>query len=413
MDGNDPSKLRIMNAKRLICLALALGNCVFSCAETNAIPATNLPDAKIVSPQESVSLPGLGSAFFRKQSAELSLQVPVGFRKDGKKISPSNTNIPNVQAWLLKTDGTAVPQSAKPSMMTLGGIADYSTDYLFYEFSKVPANELAGVVVSLNGKMYCHQIETSDHEPSIAPPDGNLFQISPTNISRSPLSVQVADFDHYEHFTVFYKTDKMVSDKFLYARQELSDGDSVITSEPVADVWTTNGARFDFGGGNIWPFKFKIIEKQHRGETAMPGYSGYWFYLRDFITNASTGTRAVQVVNGKNYQDVFIRMPDLNESISLTRQPSQYTVQLTIKEYPGVGRPMPKVADLHRQAWLLQADGKMVSQSLPPDRGGVGNAGWSNDLLIFKFPRKPGEDAVGVVVSIDGRLYCREMDGGP
>jgi len=390
--------------------ALVLGNCIFSCAGTNAIAATNLPDAKIVSPQESVYLPGLGSAIFMKQSAGFSLQIPVGFRKGGKKISASNTNTVKVRAWLLKTDGTSVPQSIRPSLITLGTIADYSTDYLFYEFSKVPANELVGAVVSLNGKLYCHQIETSDHEPSIAPPDGNLFQISPTNISQSPLSVQVADVDHFEHFTVFYKTDKAISDKFLYAWQELSDGDSVISSEPVTYVWTTNGARFEFGGGNVWPFKFKIIEKQHRGETAMPGYSGYWFYLRDFVTNTLTETRAVRVDNVKDCQDMVITMPDLNESIFFTKQAEQYTVQLVITEYPGNAyRPMPQVDELHRQVWVLPADGTAIPQVQPPDTIGIGNSGWTSDRLIFKFPRKQGEDAVGVVVSLDGRLYCREM----
>lgn len=399
-----------MNPKLLLCLALVSDNCFLSGVGKDAVAATNLPDLKIVSPQESVYLPGLGSATFSKQSSRFSLQVPVGFRKDGEKFSASTTNAVNVEAWLLKTDGAGVPQSAKPSMMTFGTIADYSTDYLFYEFLKVPASELAGVVVRSNGKFYSHQIETSDNESSIVPPDGNLFQISPTNIFQSPLSVHVADVDHYEHFTVFYKTDKAISDKFLYAWQELSDGGSVISSEPVTHVWTTNGAMFEFGGGNIWPFKIKIIEKQHRGETAMSGYSGYRFYLRDFATNTLMETKAVQVVNVKDCQEIVIMMPDLNESICFTKQAEQYTVQLVIKEYPGNAYwPIPKLDELHRQVWVLLADGTTIPQLQPPDTIGVGNAGWTSDRLIFKFPRKQGEDAVGVVVSLDGRLYCHEI----
>ena len=408
MDGNN---CKSMKPKLLLCLALVL--VIFPGARTNAIVATNLPEMQIANPQESVHLPRLGSAIFRKQSSGFSLQIPIAFRKGNENILASNTN--KIQAWLLKTDGTAVPQSSKPSMMNLGSIGDYSTDYLFYMFSKVPANELAGVVVSLNGKLYCRQIEMNGHEPSVAPPDANLVHISPTNISGSPLTVQTTNFDNYEHFTLLYKTDKTVSDKFLYACQELSDGDAVISSEPIAGVWTTNGVMFEFGGGYVYSFKFKIIETGHRGETPMPGYSGYWFYERDFVTNTPMHTNDIQVITEKDRQEMVIGMPGLNENISLTKQSTLYTVQLDVRCYPGDFQPWPKGEDLHRQAWLLRADGTAFSQTLPPDRAGSGNAGWSTEYLTFEFPRKAGDDAVGLVVNIGGQLYCRdiEMVGDP
>jgi hypothetical protein len=80
-----------MKPKLILCLALVLGNGIFSDAGTILIDAANLPDGEIISPQESVYLPGLGSSTFSKQSSGFSFQVPVGFRKDGAKISASNT----------------------------------------------------------------------------------------------------------------------------------------------------------------------------------------------------------------------------------------------------------------------------------------------------------------------------------
>ncbi len=359
----------------------------------------------MVNPQESVSLPGLGPAIFRKQSLGFSLQIPVGGGRGVARIPASSTN--KVQAWLLKTDGTVVPQSAKPSMITLGEFANFSTDYQLYSFTNVPVNELAGVVVSLNGKLYCHQLEMSGHKLSIAPLDENLVRVSPANITNYPLSVSVTNFDNYEHITVVYKADQAVFDKFFTARGELSDGDAVISSEPIKSIWTTNGMTFGCGGGYVWPFKIKIIEKNHRGETAMPGQSGYWFYERDFVTNLPMRTNAIQVYNGGETSD--LRISGLNEPIVLTTQSRQYTVQLEIADYPIHGfsgfRPMPKVSELHRQAWLLWADGT-IFPARPPQNAGVGNGGWESERLIFQFPRKEGDDAVGIAVSIGGNLYC-------
>jgi hypothetical protein len=394
-----------VNAKVFFCLALVLnGHC--RAAETNAITSPKLSVVKIVSPQVSVDLPKLGHAIFREQFSGFSLQVPFGFRKNGER---TDTNNPVLQVWLLNADGTSIPQSQKPTVISLGTFSNYSTDYMFYKFGPVSQNELAGVVVSLNSKFYCHAIEMTGWEPSVAP-DENLIQISPANIANYPLSVSVTNFDNYEHITVFYKTGKAVFDKFLSAREELSDGDAVISSEPVAGVWMTNGVRFECGGGAVSPFKFEIIEQRHRGETAMPGYSGYWFYERDFATNSPSKTNNVQVQNDGNHDTTLLQIPGLNEPIILTTQPRQYTVQLEIADYPGIEfRPMGKVAELHRQAWLLRADGTIVSQAQPPQKAGVGNGGWEDQRLIFKFPCTKGEDAVGLAVSIGGNLYCRAL----
>lgn len=148
-----------MNPKLLLCLALVLsGGFVLSHAdETNAITSTNFSAAKVVSPQASVALPKLGQAIFKEQSSSFSLQVPIGGRKSGDPMS--NPSKLDLQAWLLKTDGTSILPLGSPSEISIGGIGFYSSDYMFYEFPKVPANELASVVVSINGKLYRHEIE--------------------------------------------------------------------------------------------------------------------------------------------------------------------------------------------------------------------------------------------------------------
>jgi hypothetical protein len=154
-----------MKPKHILCLALVLsGGFILSRAdETNVITSTNLSFAKIVNPQGSVDLPKLGQAIFREQFSSFSLQVPVGSRKNSEPMSnPSNLDL---QVWLLKTDGTSIPQSESPSEMSVGSIGDYSTDYMFYQFSKAPVDELSGIVLRLNGKLYCHEIEKNQSEP--------------------------------------------------------------------------------------------------------------------------------------------------------------------------------------------------------------------------------------------------------
>lgn len=125
-------------------------NC--SCQET-----VDLPSAKIVSPQ-GIELNGSGPAIFREQSSCFSVQVPMGFLKNWKDRKDAGT----ANVWLLRNDGTTVPQCARPFVFSLGTFGDYATDYQFYTFPKVPVDELAGIVISFNGSLYCHEIQLMD-----------------------------------------------------------------------------------------------------------------------------------------------------------------------------------------------------------------------------------------------------------
>lgn len=114
----------------------------------------NCVEEKVVSPQ-GIPLNGSGPAIFTEQSACFSVQVPIGFLKNWRDRNGAG----QVQVWLLKRDGTIVPQAARPFVFAVGTAGDYARDYQFYSFPKVPADELASVIVSYHGKLYCHEIK--------------------------------------------------------------------------------------------------------------------------------------------------------------------------------------------------------------------------------------------------------------
>jgi hypothetical protein len=114
----------------------------------------NLPDLKLVSPQ-SIRLNGSGPAIFREQASCFSVQVPIGFLKNWRERRDADAP----QVWLLRADGTIVPQIAEPFVFSQGALGDCATDYQLYTFPKVPIEELASVVVSYHGRLYCHEVK--------------------------------------------------------------------------------------------------------------------------------------------------------------------------------------------------------------------------------------------------------------
>jgi hypothetical protein len=149
----------------------------------------------------------------------------------------------------------------------------------------------------------------------------------------------------------------------------------------------------------------------------------------------ANGTNTVQIGNITNSDDVqttVIKIPGLTNIVVFTEQPTQFTVQMYVDDYPeeipvrdflhGHEKQLaadlaavrekhkpPKVNELHRQVWLLQADGTAIPQWGKPQVLGGANAGWGYDSLNFVFPRKPTNVAVGIVVSVNGKLYCQEL----
>ena len=78
----------------------------------------------------------------------------MGFLKNWKERKYTKA----VQVWLLKNDGTIVPQCARPFVFSIGTFGEHARDYQFYTFLKVPKQELASIIVSYNGRLYCHEI---------------------------------------------------------------------------------------------------------------------------------------------------------------------------------------------------------------------------------------------------------------
>ncbi|MGH7939849.1 MAG: hypothetical protein ACREFR_02100 [Limisphaerales bacterium] len=125
----------------------------------------NCLEVKVVSPQE-IALNGSGPAIFTEQLSCFSVRVPVGFLKNWKERNGNR----EAQVWLLKRDGTMVPRTAPPFLFAVGAAGDHARDYQFHSFSKVLADELASVVVCYHGRLYCHEIQTSQRVVTLRRP---------------------------------------------------------------------------------------------------------------------------------------------------------------------------------------------------------------------------------------------------
>lgn len=73
---------------------------------------------------------------------------------------PKRLPIQAIQAWLLRADGTGVAAMPK-SFHDRPTTGDVYPDVVFFDFVSVPAKELAGVVVSVNGKLYVREIKAN------------------------------------------------------------------------------------------------------------------------------------------------------------------------------------------------------------------------------------------------------------
>jgi hypothetical protein len=90
------------------------------------------------------------------ESQPSGVVVSIGFpaRRTG---SPPSTR-PRIQVWLLKSDGNAVIQKGVSGIV--GGVpASSSSATDFFRFNPVQLSELAGVVVSIDGKLYVREIK--------------------------------------------------------------------------------------------------------------------------------------------------------------------------------------------------------------------------------------------------------------
>jgi len=84
---------------------------------------------------------------------------------DGRhgNADPKRLPIQTIQAWLLRADGTSVSQMPKSfhGFPLSEATTDYYPDAVSFDFVPVPAKDLAGVVVSVNGTLYVRAIKAS------------------------------------------------------------------------------------------------------------------------------------------------------------------------------------------------------------------------------------------------------------
>jgi hypothetical protein len=119
-----------------------------------------------------------------------------------------------------------------------------------------------------------------------------ILQLLPGSISNTPVIVRAEDAASGRHFTVFYKTNDALADKFLRATLEVRDADNGIAKCDIEKRWITGGVEFSFdiAPGFLEASKFTLVEMAHDGQQPMPGFDSYWFYARDFAANRTQAT---------------------------------------------------------------------------------------------------------------------------
>ena len=128
-------------------------------------------------------------------------------------------------------------------------------------------------------------------------------------------------------------------------------------------------------------------------------------------TNKSTD--ALRQAGEVRHIDLKLDMPEGLGSVLMSEQPTLYLVQVPV----GGGRsltkyPSPDVSNLVLQVWLLKADGSSVHQQEQPDLTVIGNAGWDTYSMDYTFNKVPSSELAGIVLQVNGKLYCREITSG-
>jgi hypothetical protein len=243
--------------------------------------------------------------------------------------------------------------------------------------------------------------------------DVDIFQISPANVSKSSISVQVTNTGLAERFTVCCKTNETTSDKFIHADLQISEGgNKIVSSVPVEKIWTAHGVEFEFmvSAAYLTTSKFTITEQGHVREMGMPDFANWWFYLRDFATRqtnaiTSTALSVAKIVNPQGSVD----LPKLGQAI-FRQQSSSFSLQVPIGSRKNGGQLSPST-NLDLQVWLLKTDGTSLLQLGNPSEISIGSLGdYSTDYMFYQFSQVPADELAGVVIRLNGRLYCHEIE---
>lgn len=101
----------------------------------------------------------ISSLSVSERTEDIAVQIGGGWWRD-RETNPRPLYLSGmtIQVWLLSTDGRAPAQKAKPINVQFAGSL---SDSMIFSFDRVPPRELAGVVVSVNGKLYVREIKAS------------------------------------------------------------------------------------------------------------------------------------------------------------------------------------------------------------------------------------------------------------
>jgi hypothetical protein len=144
-----------------------------------------------------------------------------------------------------------------------------------------------------------------------------IVRVSPANVRDVPLSISSTEGAFGSRITVLYRTNASTLNEFLSGSLAISDEEERIAECFIQKEWATNCVRFVFtiAPAHAAASRFTVTEQAHtKDKTAMPGFTAYWFYLRDFLTNsplplAASNTNAPDIVNVVA-PDVLKALPD-------------------------------------------------------------------------------------------------------
>lgn len=130
--------------------SLNLAACLVVLAVGDGVVVTGVAAAEVVTSDLKIAVPGkVDFVSWSVQEGHCLVQISFPSVRTGV-AQPKHAKI---QAWLLRADGTSIPQMGK---MERGGVsnAGFDTDYALFRFPEFARTEAMGVVVSVDGQLF-------------------------------------------------------------------------------------------------------------------------------------------------------------------------------------------------------------------------------------------------------------------
>ena len=106
---------------------------------------------------------GLGRVALTDQRSVITVQVTIEERRPSDNGSRVEAAKHGLQVWLLKGDGSVAVQKGVPVPVRIGNGLGEATHVMF-SFAKIPLNEISGVVMRKDGKLYCGEFSALQNQ---------------------------------------------------------------------------------------------------------------------------------------------------------------------------------------------------------------------------------------------------------